>query len=381
LQELFQGAGWRTFGIWSGPNLHPWFGFDRGFDQYVDCSATKVEDPSVFEGLDLDDVMAVHDASHAGITGPAILDAFERWWQDVERDERFFAFVHMWDVHYDYTPPAEHDVFYPDYTGTVDARGFHELVLPAGDYDGLKRIVSLYDGEIRYTDLNVGKLLSLLDRAGRLDDTLVVFTADHGEEFLEHGVLGHKAGLFDEAIHVPLVLRHPRLVPGGAVSDDLVSLVDLAPTILDLCGIDAPAGMWGTSLRPSFLGRLAPRALPLELTYRPMDVDLRGVRTEEFKVLRFKAGGPGHLIDLVRDPDEQDIKKSKELPAGDPRLEQAKAFWRELDRRAAGMARLETGALPSGLNQTLIDIGYVDEDPGPDEARNEAGEPAGEDER
>ena len=82
LQERFRDAGWRTAGFWSGPNLHPWFGFDRGFEQYIDCSAHTVPDPDIFDvdpSGDQQAIIALHEESHSGITGPKVADAFDDW--------------------------------------------------------------------------------------------------------------------------------------------------------------------------------------------------------------------------------------------------------------------------------------------------------------
>src|SRR5262249_10859476 len=151
--------------------------------------------------------------------------AFQRWVG--ERSRRpFFAFVHMWDVHFDYIPPEPFDsMFDPDYTGPLDGHNIGQegfpLNAPPRDIEHLK---ALYDGEIRYTDQTIGELLDALRSAGLLDRTLIVVTSDHGEEFLEHGNKTHRKALYEESIHVPLIVWASAGLPRGARVDTPVSL-------------------------------------------------------------------------------------------------------------------------------------------------------------
>ena len=365
VQESFRAAGWRTAGFWSGPNLHPWFGFDRGFESYTDCSASAVANPEAFALADPDAdqaaVMAAHDASHVGITGPKVVDAFDRWFDSIGDDEPFFAFVHLWDVHYDYEPPAEFDVFDPDYRGKVTGKDFMNLRIRVGAKQDLEHLIALYDGELRFTDHNVGLLLARLEAAGRLDNTLVVLTADHGEAFAEHGVLGHKHSLHTEEVRVPLIMRFPGRVPAGHVVDDAVSLVDIAPTLLEFADLAPLDGQWGRSLVPLATGeldRLPERPMPLELTARHDGYQHRGARWSSATVLDKTPGVPGdgglRLFDLARDPFEQ---RSIPQPRRSPRVAEAEALWRELD--AAAPAPRSAEALPEHLEDDLGKAGYV----------------------
>ncbi|MHC4263304.1 MAG: sulfatase, partial [Planctomycetota bacterium] len=226
LAEHFMDDGWRTFGVWSGPNLHPWFGFDRGFEAYVDCSSTAVADPEALfgEGGLRDPLIEMHEDSHRGVTGERCVEAFEEQFARIGDDERFFAFVHLWDVHYDYEPPAAYDLYFPNpasYDGPFDGRDCasygKRFVIGSEPYTqrDVERLVSLYDAEIRYTDHNIGRILGMLEEAGRLEDTLVVFTSDHGEEFFDHGGFGHKHTLYEEVLRVPLIMRLDGVIEPG----------------------------------------------------------------------------------------------------------------------------------------------------------------------
>ncbi len=376
LAESLRAAGWRTAGFWSGPNLHPYFGFDRGFELYRDCSTVVVDDTAVFAPTSVsafEEMVELHERSHEGVTGPRVVAAFREWFDGIGDDERFFAFVHFWDVHYDYEPPREHDLFYPGYRGPIDGRGFTELEIEdlrtPESRAGLDRLISLYDAEIHFTDLNVGHLLGALDARERLDDTLVVFLSDHGEEFLDHRTLGHKLSLFEETVRVPLILRFPGVVPERAVSDALVGLVDVAPTILELAGVPLPASMWGTSLVPLFEGRSIPaRSLPLELSYQPAPGIWRGSVDARHKVLDIPSVSGEALLtenlvvfDLASDAREKDPRL---VPKANPNAitERALALWSELDRNALPRPTSDMEMLPPDLVRGLQAAGYLGSD-------------------
>ncbi len=364
--EAFQAAGWRTFGIWSGPNVHPWFGFDRGFEEYVDCSTSSVESPDKLFGLEAEggwgDVRSVHDASHRGVTGPAIVAAFERFAQSLRTGDRFFCFVHLWDVHYDYEPPPEFDVFFPGYEGPIDGLGFQGLLArgPLAERD-LLRLISLYDAEILYTDHNIERMLGKLAALGRLDDTLVVITSDHGEEFMERGFLGHKHTLYEEVLRIPLIFRLPGQIPAGTRHGGLVSLIDVAPTLADWCDLGGFAHTYGRSLRPVLEGRrrATVEPVPVELTVRPLDFHQRGVHLGDQKVIRFAPERAEVVFDLAADPKERSWIAPRDLAPDDPRVLAARAVWARVDAAAAGLQTVEAGALPENLRRDLEAAGYL----------------------
>jgi arylsulfatase len=292
LASFFADAGWTTFGIWSGPNVHPYFGFDRGFDLFADCSAVAA-DVNAFAEAETTGISATHDRSHQAVTGPRIVDTFIEWYDGLAPDEKFFAFVHMWDVHYDYHAPEEYDVFYPNYgDGWVTGEKFKDLNAMFNDATpmprkDLLRLKSLYDAEIRYTDANIQKMVSRLEDDGRLDTTLVVVVADHGEEFGEHGVYGHKYNLYEETVRIPIMMRLPGTIPAGYAVNGTTSIVDVAPTILDIAQVPGREQMWGRSTLSVFLDHveLRDRPAPLELTVRNQEW-YRGARGADYKVIR-----------------------------------------------------------------------------------------------
>jgi arylsulfatase A-like enzyme len=112
------------------------------------------------------------------------------------------------------------------------------------------RIVALYDSDVSYNDQQLGALLKELAACGHGDDTMVIFTADHGEELWDHGKIGHGQSLREELVHVPLLIHYPPLFPEGKVIDEGVEIIDLLPTILDAIGGKASPDFQGESVIP-----------------------------------------------------------------------------------------------------------------------------------
>ncbi|MFP6625462.1 MAG: sulfatase, partial [Deltaproteobacteria bacterium] len=158
-------------------------------------------------------------------------------WLERHADQTVFLFLHTYQVHAPYEPPASLSSLYPTPPGSP-----------------LNRVeMDLYDREIRYTDDQVGKFVARLRQLGVLDNAILIITSDHGEEFGEHGAGGHGAHLTSEILHVPLLIRAPGLIPAGVRREGPFGLVDLMPTLLDLLGLDIPPNVTGASLASHLL--------------------------------------------------------------------------------------------------------------------------------
>jgi len=232
--------GYSTAAIINAPFLRPEFKLDRGFEfyDYKPPFADRLAD---------------------GTTADALA------WIDGHMGEPFFLFVHYFDPHLPYQPPAPYDTrFAPGYTGDLTASfdinlfpearatNFETMkAVPAEDWDYIR---ALYDGEIAFTDRAVGELLAGLDRRNLRENTLIIFLSDHGEEFFEHEGFEHGHTLYDELIKVPLIVSLPRQVPENARLKEHVRLIDIAPTVLDFLGIEPASHMEGASLRPMITG-------------------------------------------------------------------------------------------------------------------------------
>ena len=248
LAERLQALGYQTGGFVANPLLHAGAGFERGF-------RTFFAPPAEVEWL----------RKHADDLNRHAVP-WLRAYQD--QDRPFFAYVHYVDPHDPYENPdmiGGRAQFMPDYTGTIGSDWIHgiyagklQLSDPARD---IPYIRALYDGEVHYVDRYVGELLAALDPEV-LADTLVVLTADHGEELYDHGGWKHGQSLYEEQIHVPLVVRWDGHVPAGKRLGGTVRLLDLAPTLVDAAGGKADPGWQGVDLLPALTGREPPPRRP-----------------------------------------------------------------------------------------------------------------------
>ncbi len=327
VSEALSDAGYATAGFYTWKYLERQFGFGPGFDQWERLGHRFWSHPVVgpeFERLraagDTGALRALADAHPALFddTLPSSEEVLERalTWLDTERDTQrpFFLFLHLFDVHDPYTPPAPFDTrFDPDYTGPIDGR---RVTAADSDVHGgmaardLEHLVALYDGEIAWVDSILGRLFDALDERGLEQDTLVIVTADHGEEFFEHGHKTHRRQLFSESTHVPLILRWPAALPAGLRIDSGVGLVDIAATLGAAAGVPGWQSMQGTDLLPLARGEPAEEErtyLAELLLFDGSAVPLRQAalaRGDSLTLLEARGAEPwsARALDLAQDP-------------------------------------------------------------------------------
>jgi arylsulfatase A-like enzyme len=292
VSEVLSAAGWATAGFYTWKYLEDTFGFGAGFDVWERVGHDFFSHPEIgAEFLRLrreNDVegMKALAAKHpellepARLTSPQAIDAAQQWLTKHLEDDAarpFFLFVHLFDAHDPYTPPADFDRFGdPAYTGRIDGLHVTSPDSPVrGDMEApdLERLISLYDGGILWVDSEVGRLLAHLESLGLERDTLVVLTSDHGEEFYDHGQKVHRRQLFVESTRVPLVMRWPAGIETGERVSQTVGLVDLAPTFLAAAREGSTTPMEGANLLPLARGG-----------------KLQGERTYASLLWRFEAG-------------------------------------------------------------------------------------------
>ena len=240
LAEVMKEAGYRTAGFYSGPLLHPGYGFVHGFEEYVNCTSYPWAGEQEIKEF-VAQRRKTRSLAKADITNPRIYEKVTGWMEE-KMKEPFFLFIHYWDVHYDYIPPDPYDkMFDPGYEGELDVRELegNESIHADMARGDLEHLIALYDGEIRWTDEWIGRLMEMLRTKGLLDRTLIVLTADHGEEFFEHGAKGHGKSLYDETIRVPLIVRLPGVVEAGLRISQQVRTIDIYPTVLDIARVGA----------------------------------------------------------------------------------------------------------------------------------------------
>lgn len=230
-------AGYETAAFVSHIYTSSDYGFQAGFDRFEEFGIT--ENYRFDEG---------REPVAARVVGRAA-DLLRRG----ELREPFFLLVHLFDPHWDYAAPGEwRDCFTgpapPGIDGTYRTISRYLPVDSLLAPEELDHVVDLYDGEIRYVDNWVDSLLAAFDRRAGADRSLVVLTADHGEEFQDHRSMGHAFTFYDEVLRVPLVVRDRSRLEAARRSGAPVSLLDVLPTILDAAGVEAPPAARGRSL-------------------------------------------------------------------------------------------------------------------------------------
>jgi arylsulfatase A-like enzyme len=181
--------------------------------------------------------------------------------------------------------------------------GFHSHLRPL---DQLKKDMAVYYGMVSFMDEQIGRILDALDRLGIADNTLIVFTTDHGHFLGQHGLIAKGAFHYEDLLRLPFLVRYPEHVPAGAVTDSLQSLVDLAPTFLDACDIAIPGRMQGVSQLDVWEGEAekARDEVIVEFRHQPTRLQLRTYIDERYKMTLYRDREFGELFDLQMDPDE-----------------------------------------------------------------------------
>jgi len=254
LGRILRAASFRSFGYTAGGFVRGWRGFARGFEEYTD----KKED--------LRTVLGRAEKRIAGLP----------------EESRYCVFIHTYDVHCPYDPPPEYvrmlqtneDADRIPVAGICGNRGepsFNSMDLTPGQGAFLS---DQYDAGVRWADDALREFFAFLDARNELDDTLVVLVSDHGDEFLEHGRIGHQGTLFIECLRVPLIIVGPGIDPQVITSG--AGLADVLPTVLRLLGVEQPPGVLGRDLSASF-GAQSPEAQRVRFSELSWNAQLRSV--------------------------------------------------------------------------------------------------------
>ncbi len=278
LAEILRQGGWATAGFHSNPYLAGESGVDRGFNRWV------------------------HYKNRAAGAVDLTLE-----WTQRQHGAPWFAFVHIVDPHQPYTPPAPFDRQFKDWP-PEEKPEWPVQVEPvrASVPDARFRayMVDQYDGEIAYTDAQVGRLLDELKKRGDLEHTIILLHSDHGEEFWDHGGYEHGHTLYEEGLRVPLVLSAPGRLPAAVRVAARAGLIDVLPTLIELTGLPAPSGMEGVSLVPLCHGKpsVARELFAESLLYGAREGKALYVGNEKLILI---GGRLPMLFDLAADPGEQ----------------------------------------------------------------------------
>jgi uncharacterized sulfatase len=187
-----------------------------------------------------------------------------------------------------------------------DGNGCHGFSSHVGMRESLAKDIAIYYGMISMMDHYIGKTLDKLEELGLADDTLVVFTTDHGHFFGQHGLCAKGPFHYEDMIKVPFIASLPGVITGGVRTDAMLTLVDLAPTFLDFAGIPVPRVMTGKSQKPVFEGSLGSVRdhITVENHHQPTKVHLKTYVDARYKITVYYNEEYGELFDLERDSGE-----------------------------------------------------------------------------
>jgi arylsulfatase A-like enzyme/Flp pilus assembly protein TadD len=263
IAELFKQNGFQTSAFVAAYVLDSKWGIDQGFDYYFDNF-----DLSKYKTISLGNVQR---------PGNEVVDEVIPW-LDRHKQQKFFTWIHLYDPHTPYEPPSPYNEMYPDHP---------------------------YIGEIAYTDSQIARIWEYLEKNGLVDNTILVFTSDHGESLGEHREMAHGFFVYQAGVHVPLIFVTPFELFQGISRSAVVSLVDIMPTVLDLSGIPIPDQVQGKSLVPIFSSESQTKYFSYSETFYPRFhygwSELKSYQDERFKLI---VAPRLELYDLADDPGE-----------------------------------------------------------------------------
>lgn len=341
LPEILRREGYQTAAFVSSAVVTAKFGFGQGFDTFEQRVKETIEPER---------------PTSAWVNEEAL-----RWLEQRDPERPFFLFLHTLDPHMPYQPP---EPFRRRLAPDADPRaGLLEQVVALRD--GLRpstahdreEISALYDAEIAGNDAAFGRLIEELRARGLYDSLLLVFVSDHGEELLDHGGWEHGATLYQELVHVPLILKLPRGTGAGRRIGETVRQIDVLPTILEVLGSGAPPDLQGRSLLPLLQ---APSGRP-PAAFSSLDVDGRRIesivlgRRKLIRTLAHDRRPLGdELYDLAADPGER-----RSLAAADPATVRGMSWLIERRMRTGAPPEAPQVPLDPELEKELRALGYV----------------------
>lgn len=299
LAELVKARGYRTFGVVSNSHLDKKFGFGKGFD--------------FFKCLPFLPASFVHET-------------IDSWAETIKKSDKYFLWVHYFDPHWPYWPYQPREPWLDKYLAEMQDRdidykrslikkilsGKHHAVAPLLTQNhprALFLLKALYDSEINHVDSYVG---TLIEQFNLNTNTLIIITSDHGDEFLEHGSIGHGGNLYRETIHIPLIIKLPERTD-GTIIEKLVNLVDIMPSIAFLLDSPSEEQTVGRSLfQRNTTQTVSPTDKQSQFSFAELDLrnSLKTIITPEWKYIYDYHNKAEQLYSLTTDPFEQkDLSK------------------------------------------------------------------------
>lgn len=339
MAELLKAKGYRTISFNDGGQIAPKFGLNQGFDKYESMS---------------DSLKAEHLNFNRIVTKAMA-------WLDKNPNEKFFLFLHTYETHHPYTPKRRQlELFESNYNGNLNWQITVEMIekINKGEIklteEDKQHIINTYDAEIRSMDESFGLLIDYLKRKKLYDNALIIFTSDHGEEFGEHGTWAmHSHTLFNDQLHVPLIIKLPGSKFAARKVDYLVRGIDILPTVMDLLAEKMSRDFEGSSLVPLMKGK-EPKKPVFAISQRDMPETYVpaywSVMTRRWKLYNAK------LYDLSNDPGEL-----KDVAGTHEELKTSlQKYARKYIKRKNEKLPVKKVILDDELREKLKSLGYLD---------------------
>jgi len=336
LAELLRNEGYHSYGFITNLNVTERFGFAQGFEVYQPVGAGNVK--------------AVNKAALAVLQ---------------QRPEKpFFLYLHYMEPHSPYTAPREYKRLFVDagYRGPITGQHSQLDQIVAGkltvDARDVQELEGLYDQEIKYFDDEIGRFIQTLKDRGLYENTIIVFVADHGEEFLEHGSVLHGYTLYEDQLRVPLFIHDSRREEPRKV-EAVTRHVDLLPTLLDMMGLYYLGDVQGQSLIPLMEGAPAEDwEVPVYAEASLMAVKTirrRSLMIEGWKLIETEIPSPTlELYHIAEDPGERRELSAENPEKRDHLLEQMRSLEAQMP-----LAQSRTVKLREQEIEALRSLGYV----------------------
>ncbi len=339
IAELMREEGYRTGGVISHILLNKNYGVSQGFDYFSDKNISG------------------EYGNHIAISSPGVTDDALKFIRS-QKDNKFFLFLHYFDPHYIYLDHEKKE----DYSGKFTSKDISFLreqirkkEFSPDDTDYLKYC---YDTEIRYTDFYIGRVIEELKKNRIYDNTIIVFTSDHGEEFVERGWLGHSTTLYNEQTAVPIMIKpadkgHLKL---GKLEETPVSNIDLLPTLITMAKLKRMPGMSGTDLfgadpnDHTFFGEVSQKEFG-------SDIELISVVWNNWKMIKDLKNNLFEIYNIISDREEK-LNLSGIDPVISSKLKLKLQRWLKKVRKP-GVSGKKRSSLSDSEKEKLKTLGYI----------------------
>ncbi len=291
IAEVLSGAGYESAAVVSNGNVSQVYGFAQGFSYYKYLQEIEI-------------------GEHV-VRSDEVNNAVFSWLDDVRGDDPFFLYIHTVDPHLPYAPPDSIRQRFAPGVADPSIGSVKSVNKIAANRDGvtpriIEELSSLYDGEVAANDATFGELMAGLHQRGLVEDTVIVVLSDHGEEFFDHRGWTHGNTLHAEMLDVPLIIRIPGVAPMSI--SEIVQHVDVFSTLLDLAGVEAQPGVFGTSARQLWDGNPEAEWVDRGLSHLQIKERFGEAWVDpRFKMLTRRLGNgeiQTSLYDRVEDPSE-----------------------------------------------------------------------------